>query len=137
MKKFSILRINLVLLFSLTFNLAIGQTQTDNTQNQSDPSWVVNQLFEAANNGDYTILEKLCDPMEEGDGDTKTICGLASASEKVKTEFATYFKAGKIVGEPEINDNTASVPFKFGPNGERDETMNLVQREGLWYLSSF
>lgn len=105
--------------------------------NQSDPAWVVNQIFEAAKNSEYETLLKLCDPEGEGDGDTRQICSIYSSPKEAKNEFNSYFKFGQIIGKPVIVENQAKVQIKFGPNGDRDETMNLIQRDGKWYLSSF
>jgi len=64
--------------------------------NQSNPAWVVNQIFEAAKSNNYEILLNLS-----------------------------------------FEGNYAKVKIKFGPNGNKDETMNLVKRADKWYLSSF
>ena len=105
--------------------------------NQSDPAWVVNQIFEAAKSSEYEILLKLCLPDGEGDADTRGICAINFASKERKNNFNSYFKFGQIIGKPVIVENHAKVQFKFGPNGNEDETMNLLQRDGKWYLAGF
>ncbi len=105
--------------------------------NQSDPVWVVNQIFEAARTGKYESLLTLCDPNGEMDGDSKAICSVYLASDEEKDEFNTYFKFGQVIGDAVIAGNEAMVQIKFGPQGNKDETMNLFQRDGKWYLRSF
>ena len=43
------------------------------------------------------------------------------------------------VGDPQISPdgNTADVPFLFGPDGDQEETMVLIRRNGRWYLLQF
>ena len=38
---------------------------------------------------------------------------------------------------PSITGDEAKVNFVFGPNLERNETMNMQRISGKWYLSSF
>ncbi len=115
------------------------ETKTETTETATDvnstPESVVNAVFEAAKTGDLSNLPKLCAPNGEGDGDTKKICALKSATDD---DFDKYFKMGKISGSVEmVNDSHAKVPILFGPEGTKAETMNLVKIDGKWYLSSF
>jgi hypothetical protein len=50
--------------------------------------------------------------------------------------FATNFEFGKVAGAAEISGDKAIVPIKFGPNGDKQETFQLVKRGNRWYLSS-
>ena len=113
-----------------------------------DPKSVVNAIFYAAENKDFEILGSLCDPNGKGDIDTKSICGLSESTETgvvgdktTRTNLITSLKKGKLVGIVTYGSyegtKTARVPFLFGPNGKTEETMNLIQRNGNWYLSSF
>jgi hypothetical protein len=103
---------------------------------QSDPVVVLAEVFAAARSGEVSGLAHLCAPGGDADRDVLRICGLAT-DETGLEEFSTFFRAGQISGEPTIEGERAAVPFLFGPDGTRPETMNLVQREGLWYLQSF
>jgi hypothetical protein len=103
---------------------------------QSEPASVVAELFTAARMNDFTSLAHLCAPAEEADGDVQGICGLA-ADPSGGPEFVQYFAAGSLAGEPTITGDTAAVPFMFGPDGSRSETMNLVRRGEKWFLQSF
>ncbi len=72
----------------------------------------------------------------EVDGDVEALCGLTREAEGW-SEFVAWFSAGE-VGEPiEIEGDRARVPFRFGPDGDRSETMELVRQGGRWYLSGF
>ncbi len=102
----------------------------------TDPVKVVQAVFDAAKNKDIVILTTLCDPKEENDGDTRRICELTKDSEKL-AEFFKWFSKGKVTGKAVITGDKAAVPFVFGPEGKRKEEMNLVNRDGKWYLSSF
>ncbi len=99
---------------------------------QSTPENVVNTVFNAAKTKDYSKLSTLCSP--EADGDCKHICDL---KEEDKESFISYFSKGKINGKATIEGDNAKVPILFGPEGTKDETMNLVKKEGKWYLMSF
>ena len=108
----------------------------DLTLDQSDPVSVVNAIFFAAQTGDYSNLASLCDPNGDNDGDTQAICDITAESDDVDL-FAEYFALGQMQGQAEVEGDEASVPFTFGPNGTDEETMNLILRDGVWYLYSF
>lgn len=102
------------------------------------PESVVQAIFDAANSGDFASLKDLCDPLGENDGDTQMICDLAT-DETNQEEFVQYFAAGKISGDTQISPDGAqtAVPFLFGPDGDSEETMVLINRDGQWYLFGF
>ena len=122
---------------------------------QTKPESVVNAIFYAAQTEDYSILENLCDPTGEGDGDTKSLCSVYYAELQVKSyggsletkelikSFKEAFSCGRICGKTtyETNENVeyATVPILFNGDGsgKTQEKMELVKRDGLWYLSSF
>jgi len=83
-------------------------------------------------------LQDLCDPLGENDGDTQMICELAT-DDSNRDEFLQYFSAGEIRGDAIISPNgdRAEVPFLFGPDGNSEETMELIYRNGQWYLFGF
>jgi hypothetical protein len=135
---------NILTIIIFTFSISLGFTQ--NTDFQSDPKLVLEEIFRAANERDYSNLAKLCPPDQSNDGDTqKYICDIATGTDAEKTEFLTYFKGAKITGEVEYftdssGKETAKVAFWFNhPGGESrsNETMNMVKIGGKWYLSSF
>jgi len=114
------------------------------TLNSKIPANVVNAIFYAARTQDFQILGELCDPEGKGDGDTRRICDLAFSKkndEYTREEFVEVFKNGKVSGSTTNESNEwgdfADVPILFGPKGDKKETMNLVKRDGKWYLSSF
>ncbi|NRA11985.1 MAG: hypothetical protein HRT57_08545 [Crocinitomicaceae bacterium] len=101
---------------------------------QYDPIKVVEAVFEAARTKDYSVLSTLCDPLGENDDPTSHMCDVGNATKEREEDFIEYFSTGSVVGEVKIEGNTASVPIKFGPNGELDEVFVLVLRNGMWYL---
>jgi len=102
------------------------------------PEGVVQAIFDAAQSGNFASLKNLCDPLGENDGDTQMICDVA-ADDTNREQFVQYFAAGKINGEVIISPtgDQAAVPFLFGPDGNSEETMELINRDGQWYLFSF
>jgi hypothetical protein len=115
----------------------VTEKETGFTLDQSNPESVVQAIFEAAKTGNYDLLTGLCDPLGEGDGDTRRICSAKEASEKDLADFVTYFKDGKTTGAARIENDEAYVPFLFGPDATETEEMVLINREGKWYLYSF
>ena len=104
---------------------------------QSDPSQVVSTIFEVARGTvPPTVLAQLCDPGGENDLDTRRICDNARGFEP-EGEFAMFFRRGKVNGPAVINGDVATVPFLFGPDGDEAELMDLVKKDGKWYLSAF
>lgn len=99
---------------------------------QDTPEGVVNIIFDAAKSKDYSKLSTLCAP--DADGDSKRICELSDA---MKEDFVNYFSKGKTNGSSTIDGDKAAVPILFGPDGTKEETMNLVKKDGKWYLQSF
>lgn len=128
---------SLIILLSLSMTLMSCGGGGGGKLDQTNPKSVVEYIFSSAKSGDFSGLSQLCDPKGENDGDTKRICNLANEEAKVKDSFKEYFAKGTVVGEAEVEGDKAAVKFKFGPDGSKDETMNLVQRDGKWYLSSF
>ncbi len=120
------------ILSSLTFAKPAAASSVD----QSDPAKVVQAVFDAAQTQSFTALAGLCDPQGENDKDTATICAM-TAGHADKDSFVTYFAKGKINGEVTVSGDQAQVPFLFGPNGDQQETMSLIQRDGKWYLLEF
>ena len=130
------------------FAISIASTQAiPDTENfQSDPKRVLKEVFRAANEQDYSNLSQLCPPNKTNDGDTQRyICDIASSSKQEIKEFISYFKSARITGEityylSSDGAKMAKVPFWFNhPGGESrsNETMNMVEVNGKWYLSSF
>ena len=102
----------------------------------ADPASVLQALFDSARLGDLSQLAGLCDPQGENDGDTAAIC-VMSADNELAASFREWFATGQITGEAIIDGNRAEIPFTYGPEGGREETMRLIQRDGRWYLLDF
>ncbi len=102
----------------------------------ANPKSVTGSVFYAAESGRVEHLRGLCDPRGENDDDTASICAMTPASPEWD-DFRRQFAHGKINGEPRVSGDRAALHFVFGPDGTRSETMELVRREGRWYLFSF
>jgi hypothetical protein len=121
-----------------------GEAETDTTTatagdvDFTDPASVLQAVFDAAQSGDFSALQNLCDPLGENDGDTQRICDLAT-DDTERASFVEFFEKAKINGDVQISPDgsEAGVPFSFGPDGQEEETMKLINRDGNWYLSSF
>ena len=122
--------------------------KTETAFDQADPSSVVLRLFDAAIADDPQMLMGLCDPQNENDGDTDCVCALPAGYVPHKCpedsrnripweDYKHIFEHAKLTGEVTIEGEGAMVPFLFGPEGSRPETMILVKRGEKWYLSSF
>jgi hypothetical protein len=116
--------------------VALADTEKKPAVDFTDPVKVVQAIFDAAKNKDIVILTTLCDPEGENDGDTRRICDVAKDTRKLD-EFVLWFSKGKVTGEAVIEEDRARVPFIFGPDGNKKEEMNLIKRDGKWYLYSF
>jgi hypothetical protein len=104
---------------------------------QTDPAQVVAAIFEVASGrAAPEVLAQLCDPAAQNDNDTRRICDNAAGFDP-EGEFGMFFKAGKLSGPAQVEGDFALVPFLFGPKGDEAENMELVRRNGKWYLSQF
>lgn len=110
-------------------------TKIFNFQNQ--PETVVEYLFIAAKNRDFSKLRYLSDPFSENDADTRGLCYVGMLPYSEQNKFIENFKNGRIIGKPIINGDKAEVEFAFGQGSNRLEKMSLVKRMGKWYLESF
>ena len=108
----------------------------ENPVDFTDPASVVRAVFTAARTQEYGLLPSLCDPLGEHDGDMDLICTMTADHPDVAS-FVAFFANAKIAGEPLIDGAQAQVPVLVGPDGDQEETMNLVQRDGKWYLLGF
>jgi hypothetical protein len=102
----------------------------------ADPKSVTASIFYAAESGETAHLRSLCDPRGENDADTARICAMTPASPDW-ADFRAEFARAHLNGEPRVSGDRAALHFVFGPDATRSETMELVRRDGRWYLSSF
>ncbi len=115
---------------------AVETTSASNNQATS-PKWVAEQVFNAARTGEVAILGTLCDPVGELDFNMQRLCRVPEFDKVKKEDFMNYFKTGSVLGDPLIVGNLASVKVKFGQDGTREETFEMIKRDGKWYLSRF
>ena len=102
----------------------------------SDPKSVTASIFHAAATGETAHLAGLCDPAGENNADTARICAMTPRSPDWDS-FRETFARARLNGEPRISGHRASLHFLYGPEGRDRETMELVQRDGRWYLLAF
>lgn len=126
----------LLFVLGILTNAVLLSVETKPAVDFTDPVKVVQAIFDAAKNENFAVLASLCDPKGENDGDTRRICSVATDS-KISDEFVLWFSKGKVTGKALIEDDRARVPFVFGPDGKKKEEMNLIKRDGRWYLYSF
>lgn len=101
-----------------------------------DPKSVTGSIFYAAETGHTAHLAGLCDPAGAADDDTRRICAMHPGAPEWDS-FRRSFARAHLNGEPRIHGDRARLDFLFGPDGRDGETMELVRRDGRWYLSSF
>jgi hypothetical protein len=101
-----------------------------------DPKSVVAQIFYAAESGRAEHLKELCDPRGDNDEDTARICRLTPDSPDWP-DFRAQFAHAHLNGEPRVAGDRAALHFVFGPRATESETMELVRRDGRWYLFEF
>lgn len=118
--------------FAIMAGAACNSAGTQNPQDS--PRSVAETIFNAARSGNYDGLPVLIDA--DADSDSKMIAQ-AVTDKNIQEEFRTHFKNGKVVGEPVIKDDRASVNILFGPGGDKEETFEMVRKDGKWYLLSF
>jgi tetratricopeptide (TPR) repeat protein len=119
---------------SLTFSESSGSNASP--IDLTDPVNVLQAVFTAAQTENFSVLSGLCDPQGESDADTMFICAI-TADHPDKGSFVEYFAQAQIAGDVVIDGDRAEIPFLFGPDGDQEETMGLIQRGGKWYLSDF
>lgn len=122
-----------LVLFAVIAVLASG-CNSKSKNAQENPKAVAEAIFDAAKNSKYDGLSALIDA--DGDKDSKMIAQVATDKELQKM-FQEYFSKGKVNGEPVINGDAASVNILFGPDGTKEETFEMVKKDGKWYLKSF
>jgi tetratricopeptide (TPR) repeat protein len=102
----------------------------------NSPEAVLQAIFDAAKNQDFANLAGLCDPTGKNEADTALICEITATHAK-KDSFVQVFAKGKINGKAVIKGDQAQQPFLYGPAGDKKATMNLILRDGQWYLLGF
>lgn len=97
----------IIITYCLLFNLlAYGQKNEPYKVDNSNPKNVVNAIFYAAKNNDFSVLKELCDPLDKGDDDTKMICWLCD------TSLVKYSKAHDFISKSKNN----SIPLETVKN---------------------
>lgn len=100
------------------------------------PEQVVEAVFDAARHDDDAWLLDLCGFGVETDGDVEALCGLRIDGEEWDA-FVEAFRTGEVTGPAAVEGDRARVPFRFGPDGDRPEVMELRNVSGRWVLVSF
>jgi hypothetical protein len=131
----------MAVLYSLVLGLSVGCEKkiADPVRAEvdfGDPKAVIGALFWAAAHDDDTHLAALCDPRGENDAETARVCRLTRTSPDWAA-FREAFARGRLSGEPRVSGDHAAIYFVFGPGADESETMELVRRDGRWYLWAF
>lgn len=138
-------------LLVMAFPFAKTMAQDTYTVDFTDPGSVVNALLYAARTKNFTVLQNLCDPLGQSDGDCRQICALSESAQKPgdpkvqgpANEFVQTFEAAHVEGETRYlkteEGEFAEVLFEFtqGNPKRNHETLRLIKRNGNWYLLSF
>lgn len=125
------------LIVTIILTACKGGSGKSSPGDQTTPTGVANMIFDAAKSGDYSQLKNLCDASLTSDGDSRKVCEVETGDEKYRASFKEYFSTGKVVGEPTIEGEEAKVKITFGPDGTKEETLNMQKKDGKWFLYSF
>jgi serine/threonine-protein kinase len=102
---------------------------------RTDPESVVESIIWAARTGKTDHLPSLCLP-GVGDGDVREVCAVTTDSPKWPS-FVDFFSSAEVIGAMR-GPGGARVGIRLGPMAGRDEeTIELVERGGQYYLESF
>lgn len=99
------------------------------------PGKIVEGIFEAARNEDFSKLAEFCPLNGSSSDEVKDICFMDTATEEERADFINNFKFGQVIGKPVVAGDEARVQIKWGPNGAKNGTISLVKADGNWYLS--
>ena len=102
----------------------------------ADPKSVVGSIFFAAEHASVAHLPGLCDPTGPVSPAARRVCA-ARPGAPDWASFRRAFARGRLNGEPRVHGDRARHDFVVGPGGDESETMELVRRDGRWYLSAF
>lgn len=100
----------------------------------TSPEAVVEAIFSSARSRDLSVLPKLCDSKGKNDERTTRICNLLEIDRML---FIVEFENGKVLGDAVIEGDKAKVPYVYGFDGSDVQTMELIKRDGQWYLYRF
>jgi hypothetical protein len=128
-----------------------NKNNSENVDLNSFPESVMNAIFQAAKTGMVEFLPQLLPPIDQTtgqrpcDGDCKALCypGNESMRSELRTNYITLENFQLVLSKAVIlkttilSGNSAEVTFLFGPNLEKNETMNLQKINDKWYLKSF
>lgn len=105
---------------------------------QTDPGSVIEFIRLAAESGDFSGLEKLCDPDAGSTETVMQICNIANLGADYQQSFQDNFKDLEVTSPPRILGDRCEVSFDFGPvDGRRSEMMKMVLKGENWYLEQF
>lgn len=104
---------------------------------QSSPEGTIRQLFFCAKKDDLAPLKYLLDPYGDFDGDAFALCLIEVYPEEAQQDWLANFENGRIMGEPVVTGQTATIEIAFGPSSKKLETINMVKRMDYWYIQSF
>lgn len=124
----------ILLAVAITSTLFIACGESKPADAQGNPRDLAQAIFDAAKSGKTEGLAVLID--SDADNDSKMIAQ-AATDKTIGEEFRKYFAKGKVKDDPVIIGERASVNILFGPDGTKEETFEMVRKEGKWYLVSF
>ncbi|KAA3620291.1 MAG: hypothetical protein DWP94_13090 [Flavobacterium sp.] len=103
----------------------------------STPEQLLNELFRASRNRDFTNFQYLVDPYAEGDGDIMMLSVIDGMPSSSKNQIALEFENGRIMGQVQyMSEDKAVAEIAIGPASTRLEKITMIKRMGSWYLYS-
>lgn len=105
-----------------------------NFEFHKSPKDVVEHLFYGFKNKDFEKFRYLGDPYGEYDEGILWLTHLEALPEMLREQYFSEFQNPRIMGEPKIEGNRASIEIAIGPSSNKLETINLIKRLDGWYL---
>lgn len=103
---------------------------------QQTPKGLIEYVFSASKTKDFSKFRHLCDPYGENDSDSGGICYLQMMPKDAQKEIIERLENGRIIGEPNIDNNRASIEVAIGKKSDELVKINLVKRNENWFISS-
>ena len=121
---------------------AVGQDKKSYDIDFTNPESVVNAILYAAQTENFGILQCLCDPYGQGDGDTKRLCDY-SYSEETKNPLDKFFEMIEQGANEAAIDSLLNGQVTYEKHKESEYAnvplfdVQLVKRHGNRYLFQF
>lgn len=99
------------------------------------PEDLMKYIFSAAKKNDLEKFRHLCDPYGENDSDSGSFCYFQMMPQVGRKEMIERIENGRIMGDAIIEDDKASIEVAIGKSSNELVKVNMVRRNGNWFIS--